>query len=539
MSSSTTSASSAARSRITATGRVGRSLCVDIDGRLLRHVRRGHVHDGAEAASRSVASVRGPAIPSAGGRASPGSGEPPRPWPARMSRRPAPRRSRARRASAAARASRPSRPRCRSRLGSGSSLLDDGGGSAIGASFAQRRPPTTTRVPCAAVLGGPRSLPRARRDPEPAGEERAVADRVQRFLRDCGLDARRGRRRAARRLDDGEPLRAARADRRGRAAVPLRAPRHRAADGRDRAGRRGRHRPERAAGRSSAPTTRRPSRRCSRRRGACSPRAGRTPGSSCSSRRRRRSACSARSRSTTRGCARRSATSTTRRRRSATSCSARRRRRRSSSPSTAAPRTPGMYPEEGRSAIFAAAKAIAEMRLGRIDEETTANVGLIEGGTAVNIVPEHCKLVAEARSHDEGKLADLVQEMQDAITFAAGVAECEVETQLQRDYRAYRFKRDDTAVASGRRGADALRLRAALRLSGRRSRRERLQRARPAVREPRQRHGRDPHARRAHRGRRPRRDGRRHARARRRRAFLAAHGQRLVGVEVDCLGVRR
>ena len=105
-----------------------------------------------------------------------------------------------------------------------------------------------------------------------------------------------------------------------------------------------------------------------------------------------------------------------------------------------------MYPEEGRSAIFAAAKAISEMRLGRIDEETTANVGLIEGGTAVNIVPEHCKLVAEARSHDDRKLADLVQEMQDAITFAAGVAECEVETQVQRDYRAYSFKRDDTAV---------------------------------------------------------------------------------------------
>ena len=105
------------------------------------------------------------------------------------------------------------------------------------------------------------------------------------------------------------------------------------------------------------------------------------------------------------------------------------------------------------------------MRLGRIDEETTANVGLIEGGTAVNIVPEHCKLVAEARSHDERKLADLVQEMQDAITFAAGVAECEVETQLQRDYRAYRFKRDDTAVRARRRGADALRLRAALRRS--------------------------------------------------------------------------
>jgi tripeptide aminopeptidase len=106
----------------------------------------------------------------------------------------------------------------------------------------------------------------------------------------------------------------------------------------------------------------------------------------------------------------------------------------------------GMYPEEGRSAIAAAARAIAEMQLGRIDEETTASVGLIEGGTAPNIVPELCSFVMDVRSHSDRKLADLVQSIQDAVTFAAGVAECEVETQLRRSYRAYRFKRDDTAV---------------------------------------------------------------------------------------------
>ncbi len=106
----------------------------------------------------------------------------------------------------------------------------------------------------------------------------------------------------------------------------------------------------------------------------------------------------------------------------------------------------GMYPEEGRSAIAAAARAIAEMQLGRVDEDSTANVGLIEGGTAANIVPERCSLVAEARSHDDRKLAGLVQAMQDAVTFAAGVADCEVETKMQRSYRAYRFRQDDTAV---------------------------------------------------------------------------------------------
>src|SRR5204863_830103 len=87
----------------------------------------------------------------------------------------------------------------------------------------------------------------------------------------------------------------------------------------------------------------------------------------------------------------------------------------------------GMYPEEGRSAIAAAARAISDLRLGRLDEETSANVGRIESGTARNVVPEHCLLEAEARSHDDRKLADLVQEMLDTFTFAASLAECEVE----------------------------------------------------------------------------------------------------------------
>jgi tripeptide aminopeptidase len=106
----------------------------------------------------------------------------------------------------------------------------------------------------------------------------------------------------------------------------------------------------------------------------------------------------------------------------------------------------GMYPEEGRSAIAAAARAIADLRLGRIDEETTANVGTIQGGTAGNIVPEWCTFLAEARSHDERKLADVVQEMLDAISFAAGLEDCEVETEVHKSYRGYRFKRDDEVV---------------------------------------------------------------------------------------------
>jgi len=113
----------------------------------------------------------------------------------------------------------------------------------------------------------------------------------------------------------------------------------------------------------------------------------------------------------------------------------------------------GMFPEEGRSAIAAAAKAIADLRLGRIDEETTANVGLISGGTGGNIVPEWCTFSAEARCLDEARLGLVVQEMLDTFAFAATAAECEVETTMKKNYKGYRFKRDDDVV---RLAADAL-----------------------------------------------------------------------------------
>jgi tripeptide aminopeptidase len=106
----------------------------------------------------------------------------------------------------------------------------------------------------------------------------------------------------------------------------------------------------------------------------------------------------------------------------------------------------GMFPEEGRSAIAAAARAIADLRLGRVDEITTANVGTISGGTAGNIVPEWCTFVAEARCQDEDKLQDFVQEMLDAFGFAATAADVEVQTELRKSYTGYRFKQSDDVV---------------------------------------------------------------------------------------------
>jgi tripeptide aminopeptidase len=114
----------------------------------------------------------------------------------------------------------------------------------------------------------------------------------------------------------------------------------------------------------------------------------------------------------------------------------------------------GMYPEDGRSAVLAAARAITELRLGRIDDETTANLGLIDGGSAKNVVPDRCWISLDLRSHDERKLGDVVQEMLDAIAFGAAAAECGVDTEVYGSFRGYRFRRDDDVVALA---CDALR----------------------------------------------------------------------------------
>jgi tripeptide aminopeptidase len=79
----------------------------------------------------------------------------------------------------------------------------------------------------------------------------------------------------------------------------------------------------------------------------------------------------------------------------------------------------GMAPERGISAIRVAAEAIAAMRLGRLDAETTANLGRIEGGRATNIVPEEVRIRGEARSHDLARLEAQVAHMRACFEEAA------------------------------------------------------------------------------------------------------------------------
>ena len=99
----------------------------------------------------------------------------------------------------------------------------------------------------------------------------------------------------------------------------------------------------------------------------------------------------------------------------------------------------GIRPEDGRSAITAAAAATGAMALGRLDEETTANVGLITGGTASNVVPGHCRLEGEARSLDEAKAGAATAALVDACTWAASEGGVDVDVDVIEMFRGYRL----------------------------------------------------------------------------------------------------
>jgi tripeptide aminopeptidase len=119
----------------------------------------------------------------------------------------------------------------------------------------------------------------------------------------------------------------------------------------------------------------------------------------------------------------------------------------------------GIRPEEGRSAILAAARAIAAMRLGRLDEQTTANIGHIEGGLpdATNVVAPRCTLLAETRSLDAGVAEAVVAEMVDRCHDAANDPECEcdLDVTVERLFDGYRHKPASPAVLAAERALDA------------------------------------------------------------------------------------
>jgi tripeptide aminopeptidase len=106
----------------------------------------------------------------------------------------------------------------------------------------------------------------------------------------------------------------------------------------------------------------------------------------------------------------------------------------------------GLAPEEGISAIMVASSAIEKMKLLRIDEETTANIGIVQGGIATNIVMPELEIVAEARSLDNSKLDVQTQHMVDTFKEAASQFGAEIEINTERMYGAFKVDENDDIV---------------------------------------------------------------------------------------------
>jgi tripeptide aminopeptidase len=107
----------------------------------------------------------------------------------------------------------------------------------------------------------------------------------------------------------------------------------------------------------------------------------------------------------------------------------------------------GLQPELGVSAIVAAARAIASMPQGRLDAETTANIGTVSGGTATNVVPDLCTISAELRAVDQRQLDRYVTQAIDALQDAADSAGCDLDVKLQQLFTGYRIGTREAPVA--------------------------------------------------------------------------------------------
>ena len=107
----------------------------------------------------------------------------------------------------------------------------------------------------------------------------------------------------------------------------------------------------------------------------------------------------------------------------------------------------GIRPEDGNNAIAAAAAAISRMELGRLDAETTANVGVISGGTSGNVVPGHCDIVAEARSLDAARAAEVAGALSDACAWGASEYGCDADVRIEELFRGYKVPTSSRALA--------------------------------------------------------------------------------------------
>ena len=107
----------------------------------------------------------------------------------------------------------------------------------------------------------------------------------------------------------------------------------------------------------------------------------------------------------------------------------------------------GLEPEKGINAIMIAAKALADVkRYGRIDEETTANIGIIGGGVATNVVPDLVVIEGDARSRNNEKLAAIRDEIVNTIVTSAQKYGAQAEAKVDHKYSSFLVDKDSKVV---------------------------------------------------------------------------------------------
>jgi len=106
----------------------------------------------------------------------------------------------------------------------------------------------------------------------------------------------------------------------------------------------------------------------------------------------------------------------------------------------------GSNPEEGINAIQVAGFALSRMKLGRIDEETTTNIGIISGGKATNIIPDEVILEGEVRSRNEEKLEKYTKILKQIVEGTAQEFKTKAEVKINREYSCYNLSTDDRVV---------------------------------------------------------------------------------------------
>ena len=126
----------------------------------------------------------------------------------------------------------------------------------------------------------------------------------------------------------------------------------------------------------------------------------------------------------------------------------------------------GVEPEKGISAVQMAANAIASMQLGRLDAETTANIGMIQGGTATNVVAGETVIHGEARSLVKDKVDAQIQHMKDCCIEAAAQFGGHVEVEIEECYAAISLDEYSTTVQLAKKAVQRLGMKPELVKSG-------------------------------------------------------------------------